>query len=38
LPAEWISELETPGIAVGRDVLRSDARIVLQNYGVSGQS
>ncbi|AKC87351.1 nucleoside deaminase [Pseudoxanthomonas suwonensis] len=36
LPADWIGELERRGIAVVRDLLRSDARAVLRAYGESG--
>lgn len=36
LPADWIAELETRGIAVTRDVLRDDAREVLRDYGQLG--
>ena len=36
LPADWIGELERRGIAVQRDLLRSDARAVLRAYGEGG--
>ena len=36
LPADWIGELERRGIAVARDILRSDARAVLRAYGEGG--
>jgi hypothetical protein len=36
LPADWIGELERRGIAVGRDLLRDQARAVLRTYGESG--
>ncbi|KAF1696599.1 nucleoside deaminase [Pseudoxanthomonas koreensis] len=36
LPADWIGELEKRGIAVARDILRTDARAVLRAYGESG--
>jgi tRNA(Arg) A34 adenosine deaminase TadA len=36
LPADWIGELERRGIAVGRDLLRDQARAVLRAYGESG--
>ena len=36
LPADWIGELERRGIAVPRDLLRSDARAVLRAYGEGG--
>ncbi|QDE40775.1 nucleoside deaminase [Luteibacter pinisoli] len=36
LPADWMGELERRGIAVRRDILRDDARVVLRRYGESG--
>src|SRR5690606_38896736 len=36
LPADWVGELERRGIAVGRDILREDAREVLRAYGAQG--
>ncbi len=36
LPADWIGELERRGIAVHRDLLRSEARAVLRAYGEGG--
>lgn len=36
LPADWIGELTKRGIAVRRDVMRGDARQVLEAYGQSG--
>ncbi|HET6397357.1 MAG TPA: nucleoside deaminase [Pseudoxanthomonas sp.] len=36
LPADWIGELERRGIAVARDILRSEARAVLRAYGEGG--
>lgn len=38
LPADWIGELEKRGIAVRRDILRSEARDVLATYGATGES
>ena len=35
LPADWIGELNRRGIEVVRDLLRDDARAVLQQYGES---
>ena len=36
LPADWTGELERRGIAVVRDILRTDARAVLRAYGEGG--
>lgn len=36
LPADWIGELESRGIAVVRDLHREAARSVLAGYGASG--
>ena len=36
LPADWIGELERRHIAVRRDILRDQARIVLAAYGTTG--
>jgi tRNA(Arg) A34 adenosine deaminase TadA len=36
LPADWIGELESRGIAVTRDVQREAARAVLRTYGEAG--
>ncbi len=36
LPADWTGELERRGIAVVRDILRTDARAVLRAYGEAG--
>ena len=36
LPANWIGELERRGIAVARDILRSEARAVLRAYSEGG--
>jgi tRNA(Arg) A34 adenosine deaminase TadA len=36
LPADWIGELEKRGIAVRRDILRDEARVVLRDYGKLG--
>lgn len=36
LPADWIGELETRGIAVRRDIHRDDACAVLADYGRLG--
>jgi tRNA(Arg) A34 adenosine deaminase TadA len=36
LPADWIGELERRGIAVRRDILRKQARVVLADYGAAG--
>ena len=36
LPAEWVGELEKRGIAVTRDLLRTEARAVLRAYGEGG--
>ena len=36
LPADWIGELERRRIAVRRDILRDQARIVLAAYGTTG--
>lgn len=36
LPQDWVGELERRGIAVVRDLLREDARVVLRSYGEGG--
>ena len=36
LPADWIGELEKRGIAVARDLMRTEARAVLRAYGEGG--
>ena len=36
LPADWVGELQSRGIAVVRDLERDAARAVLRAYGESG--
>ncbi len=36
VPADWVEQLESRGIAVQRDVLRDEAAAVLRDYAASG--